>query len=282
MNIQQATKAHIPALAQFLATCNMQPAHHIGFVGNDVAEISNTLQEDFVDGELLTFSIATLQGDIVATIGFDIDDDTAEVWGPFNTTNEHIEQQLFQTLQAAYRNVRTLSFFINQQNKQQAIVEQLGAKNRGTHCILKANNDEVQDGKTVEHYSTQHERAFIALHNMAFPHTYYDAATILARLNDECALLVATNEQKLIGYAYVEVSLQYGEASLEYFAVAPDYQNKGYGTAILKDALSFMFSFEEICDVTLCVEQQNDSANRVYEKSGFHIVHTLTTYKLQC
>jgi len=78
-----------------------------------------------------------------------------------------------------------------------------------------------------------------------------------------------------------EVSPAFGKASLEYVAIHPHYQNRGYGTALQTAVLEQLFEYESINDLTLCVSNTNDQANRVYEKVGFRLKDELISYTLQ-
>jgi ribosomal protein S18 acetylase RimI-like enzyme len=78
-----------------------------------------------------------------------------------------------------------------------------------------------------------------------------------------------------------EVSHAFGEASLEYVAIHPHYQNRGYGTALLTAVLEQLFEYESINDLTLCVSNTNDQASRVYEKVGFRPKDEPISYTLQ-
>lgn len=124
--------------------------------------------------------------------------------------------------------------------------------------------------------------AFEKLHHETFPNTYYDAATIQARLNDENFLRVLKNDaRQLQGYAYFEIDREMEEASLEYIGVSSDFQNQGIGTRLLKEVVSKMFSYPEITEVLLTVDNQNEQANHMYYKAGFRPRNVLILYEVK-
>jgi len=68
---------------------------------------------------------------------------------------------------------------------------------------------------------------------------------------------------QLVGYAFFENSL------LEYFAINPKYQNQGYGTMLLKDAIFRYSNKNNFSRINLYTYLINLKAQRLYEKCGF-------------
>lgn len=275
-------------LVHFLAEMNQQKHTHIGYCGENPPEIEQTLAEDFVDenGHTAFFIVRNEKGEIAAALGLDMDGETAEVWGPFNQSALKEQQaQLWEACVQAYPHIQKFFFFINEENReQQYFVKQLGARKTGEHLTLLMTKERLQPVKerVSKRFVQEDENAFRELHDTEFPHTYYDAAEIMGRLNEERILrVVKTEEDRLIGYAYFEVDQEMKEASLEYIAISPAARNRGLGTILLKEVLEEMFAFPEIERVQLCVDYQNDQANHVYEKAGFERKDILYSYILQ-
>ncbi|MFJ8262584.1 GNAT family N-acetyltransferase [Rummeliibacillus sp. NPDC094406] len=80
------------------------------------------------------------------------------------------------------------------------------------------------------------------------------------------------------GYVYFEVAPEHGEASIEFIAVSPHFQNQGLGTILLKEVLTRIFIYESIDKIQLSVSNTNDSANHVYHKAGFYTKNQLLSY----
>ncbi|PYF08284.1 GNAT family N-acetyltransferase [Ureibacillus chungkukjangi] len=273
-------------LAHFLAELNNQKAFHIGYCGLQADEIYETLQEDFVgdDGKISFLVARNSYGEIEAAIGLDIDEDTAEVWGPFNINAALTAQnQLWERLMQEYPKVRIFYFFLNKENiKQQDFMNMIQATKTGEHLILELERDNfvtLQNRKSTDFIQNDFQ-AFEALQSAAFPNTYYSAQTIASRLNEEHILKILKSEAgEMLGYAYYEVDLDMNEADLHYFAIAPAAQNQGYGTLLLKEVVTEIFNFSEINEMKLCVEAKNDKANHVYFKAGFVERDLLYSYK---
>ncbi|MGM9951659.1 MAG: GNAT family N-acetyltransferase [Lysinibacillus sp.] len=284
--IERATE--FQELAQFLAEMNQHKHSHIGYCGENLLEIEQTLAEDFIDenGNAAFFAVRKETGELTATVGLDIDEESAEVWGPFNQSATTEEQAgLWEACMQAYPALRKFYFFLNEENRQQQhFVQQLGARKTGEHLTLLMSKDQMQpvEGRVSKRFAAEDEKAFRELHDAEFPRTYYDAQTIISRLNDEHILhVMKTEADGLIGYAYFEVDPEMKEASLEYIAISPAARNRGLGTILLKEILAEMFGFPGIENIQLCVDNVNDQANHVYVKAGFKRKDTLYSYVLE-
>ncbi|WP_040979519.1 GNAT family N-acetyltransferase [Oceanobacillus jeddahense] len=288
MEIMIERANNLELLSAFFADMNKQKNHHIGFCGTDKGDILQTLKEDFMDGngEVSFFIAKNGAGEVLAACGLEIENDEAEVWGPFNTTeNMEISVELWERLKAFYPDVQKYSFFINKENtKQQTFMKEIDAAEKGHHLnlIVKRDRFEILDKLKSNLMEENDFSAFQELHDVTFPDTYYDAETIQSRLNDNNILrILKDNHGTFIGYVYFEIDKELSEASLEYFGIANDYQNKGYGSLLLQEALTAMFAYLEIAEIHLTVDAENHRANHVYEKVGFEKGDILINYALQ-
>lgn len=208
-----------------------------------------------------------------------------EVWGPF-TINTTLDAQtlVWESLIKEHPKVETFYFFLNKENrKQQEFMKTLQAVKTGDHLILEVDKQKfkaVQELKSTQYIQSDFLE-FEALHEAAFPNTYYNAKTIVGRLNNECFLKVLKSDSnKMLGYAYYELDLEMEEAALHYFAISPIVQNQGYGTMLLKEVITEMFTFPQINELKLCVDQTNVQDNHVYFKVGFEKIDILYSYRL--
>lgn len=284
--IEMATD--LDELANFLSEANIQKSSHIGYCGVKVEEIHATLKEDFVqeNGRINFFIARNMDGKIDVAIGLDIDEESAEVWGPFNKTLSHgLQQKLWERLLQEYPTIGSFNFFLNSNNHMQLeFMNILQAAKTGEHLILevqKGDFEGVSEFKSTQ-YSDSDYQAFEYLHGTAFPNTYYDAKTIVARLNDECFLKVLKSERgEIFGYAHFEVDSVMEEAALHYIAISPSAKNQGYGTMLLKEVITEIFTYPTIKEIKLCVERKNDQANHIYFKVGFLEKDILFSYRLK-
>lgn len=275
-------------LSRFLSEINKQKKSHIGFCGEKEKEIYNTLKEDFVsnDGGINFFVARSNKGKIIAAIGVDIDGPSAEVWGPFNQTSSvKLQNQLWEQIVIGNPTVQVFHFFINKENlEQQEFMNELKAKKMGEDLVLvikEQNFNSVSEIKSTPFIQSDFQE-FEKLHNETFPNTYYDAKTIIGRLSNENILKVLkTESNELLAYAYFEVDTEMAEASLEYISVSKKAQNQGLGTMLLREILTEMFSYPEINEIKLCVDNTNNQANHVYSKAGFEPKDILISYLLK-
>ncbi|WP_282156038.1 GNAT family N-acetyltransferase [Cytobacillus gottheilii] len=270
-------------LASFLVQLNNMPSHHIGFCGQEKEEIYDTLHELNAES---AFVCAYKEQKLIGAIGLDIYDsnEEAEVWGPFihveeDSSWEHIAEALIAKLTAIHK----LHFFINIKNTR--AIRWLNTKravNKGNYAILKMSRDQARfdDIAIVQPFTPLDEDAFSQLHTFIFPNTYYSAADMIKNINHHRQLLLIKNSSSLIGYVYFEADPKHGEGSIEYIAISPDHQKKGYGTMLIQTALLRLFSFPSITEITLCVNEDNRAAIKLYVAAGFKLEHMLESYQL--
>lgn len=285
MNEKIEKAKDLEELSLFLSEMNKQKRSNIGYCGEKADEIYGKLKEDFVgiDGDIRFFVARSNTGEIMTAIGLDIDESSAEVWGPFNRNSSvELQHQLWEQLVNRNPTVQTFSFFINEKNiEQQAFMNELKAKKTGEHLILEIKKLDFNLASEMENtlFTQSDFIAFEKLHNETFPSTYYDAKTITERLSDKNMLKVLKNESnELQGYAYFEVDIEMAEASLEYIGICENAQNQGLGTMLLKEVLTEMFTFPQISEIKLCVDNANSQANHVYIKTGFKPKDILVSY----
>lgn len=188
MNFEWIKPSQLAEVAAFIAARNCEAVHNIGYCGQNEQELLKTLREDFVSGEQTSIVAAVEHGEIKALIGLDIDEPSAEVWGPFTKGQDKSPQvELFKMLQQSYPNLTSYYFFINEMNREQPdFMEQVHGKKTGEHLLLevvKATFEAKDEFKSSLVEQADFEQ-FKVLHNEAFPKTYYDAETILARVNE--------------------------------------------------------------------------------------------------
>jgi len=273
--------------AAFIAELNNVKTSHIGYCGTSYNDILDTLQEDFVNQSTTSIYAQLINDEIISLIALDIDDDAAEVWGPF--TKQQNESDLFALWQYTKDHHPTIThyhFFINELNTQQIkFMDVLGAQKSGEHCYLKVVK-ETFDPVSIElstPYASNYEQQFIELHDEAFPKTYYNAETILRKIkeNEANCLKLVIRDGEVLGYAYYQLDIKEQTAHIEYIAIKPSEKGKGLGTTLLKEVCTHIFSYPEVQDISLTVDNTNKSAINIYLKAGFTQVNVLWAYNLK-
>lgn len=287
MNIRISPLKAIEKLSLFLEEMNTVPESHIGYCGETKEEIAHTLYHAHI---FQTFVVAYDEEKLIGALGLDIDKESksAEVWGPFikNGRDYQLADRLWGKANALLTSeVNEFSFFVNINNEfvQQFAIHK-NAINKGNHLLLKAFRKDLGgvDLAQIESYDLAYKDSFMSLHEETFQNTYYKAAEILDRLSDHNQLFVVNDKEGSIkGYVYVEADPEYNEGTIEYIAVAADYQKQGIGTILIRAALYYLFSFKKIEEISLSVAKENDKANRLYKAAGFKEVHELIHYQIK-
>ncbi len=288
MAITIASPKDVQALSIYLETMNTNIERHIGFCGEAREEIYDSLVNDFSDLPLAQSFLAAYEGsDIIGAIGMDVDleGSSADVWGPYTKKGqEQLAQQLWeQLLEQLPNKVNKFSFFINQKNESaKAFALQNGAKYAGEDRVLRLTKGDFADKSSAasEPISKAQTESFSRLHDEVFANTYFDAQTILSRLNGDNHLLAVLEADRVAGYVYVEANPEHREGNIEYVAVSPEFTGRGIGTALIRDAAKKLFAYNEIDEITICVGADNAAAVHVYKSAGFSEKYALDSYRL--
>ncbi|MHC0551937.1 GNAT family N-acetyltransferase [Salinicoccus sp. CNSTN-B1] len=289
MNIKITPPKDIKQLSVYLEKMNTQSTSHIGFCGEKNGEIHDSLMNDFSDlGIDDSFLVAYNETEIIGAIGLDLDleDQYADVWGPFATNNDiELAQALWnEVLTKVPEAVKSFSFFINKNN---LFVKEFLKKNNarflGTDFVFSITRETIPDIDVIESkkFEEPYKKSFEELHSTAFPDTYFNASEILNRINEYNTLLLNENSDKEIkGYVYTETKPKYKEANIEYIAVYPNLRGEGVGKKLINDALHQIFSYPTIDEVDICVSSNNEEAIKLYKSAGFRDKYILDSYEI--
>ncbi|WP_422124410.1 GNAT family N-acetyltransferase [Planococcus sp. X10-3] len=289
MDVKFISPKDLKELSIYLEEMNSQNRSHIGFCGEQNEEIYDTLTNDFSDLKIEeSFVVAYDHSKIMGAIGldFDVDNGEADVWGPFVTDeNLHTAQALWnEALLKIPQEIESCSFFINKENAcAKKFVTQINAQYSGADTVLNITKSTFTDEAILAStkIDEKYYGSFAGLHEGAFPKTYFNADTILNRVDEHNNLLViAEDESKIKGYVYIEANPEHSEGNIEYIAVSEDQRGQGLGKMLLKDALKKLFSYSSIEEVTICVSCENAAAINLYKSVGFNEKYVLDSYNL--
>lgn len=279
-NISVMNKEEIDVVAQFISEINKVEDSHIGYCGVDPLEIANSLREDIAYEN--SFLTVYQEGKLIGILGFDADFDNqrAEIWGPFvKEGNWDLVSNLWsRMLELLPEQIISLCMFPNRANhKVLELAESLSFNRHSDQTILNFNRSRILELEKVK--LPELEEDFYSemgqLHDQYFPNTYLSGEQIISRLNEERKVFIVVNEGRLSGYIYAEVVPEFGEGSIEFFAVQESDRGKGIGGQLLTAALKWFFTFDGIKSITLCVSSDNQYAIRLYKKVGFEQIHEL-------
>ncbi|TMW71223.1 GNAT family N-acetyltransferase [Alteribacter natronophilus] len=286
IQIKAVTNEDVREVSGLIAQLNSSEESHIGYCGKDQKEIQKSLLEDLDDVKFPESFVGAYEGDqLVGVLGFDADleDRSAEVWGPFIQADKwDAAIDMWKTMMVRLPDeIDSLEMFPNAKNRRACqMAEELSFKKHSDQTILTFHGDQSREltSTSVEELTPAYESEMIQLHDSAFPGTYYSGQQILERLNENRKVFVITSNGTLYGYIYVEAEPEFGDGNIEFFAVAPSARGKGIGTQLLTGALKWLFTFESIESIRLCVNAANDRAVNLYKKAGFQHQHDLQVF----
>ena len=272
-----AEKEDVNKISSFIAKINSKVENHIGYCGTNKEEIANSLVEDITDIPFNnSFIIGIEDGDIIGVLGFDTDFDSnsVEIWGPFLKEDKWDIATIMwdKMIEILPKKIGLLSMFINKRNKNcLRLAEDLNFIKESEEIILKferSHIDNLNDIPIIE-LSPDYYKDMQLLHDKVFPNTYYSGNQIIERLDDHRKVFVDIKDNKLAGYIYLEVNPAFGEGSIEFFAVDESQRGKGIGSKLLTMALKWLFTFDSVDDIILCVNSTNEKALNLYKMVGF-------------
>ncbi|PYZ96662.1 GNAT family N-acetyltransferase [Alteribacter lacisalsi] len=287
IEIKTIGREAVGEVASLIAELNNSEESHIGYCGKDENEIRKSLLEDLDEVPFSDCFAGVYEGaTLVGVVGFDADleDRSAEVWGPFLQENkwEAAFDLWNKMIELLPEEIDSLQMFSNAKNLRVChLADELSFKKHSDQTILEFHreNRESLNSAQVEEITPEYVSAMTKLHDQAFPDTYYNGRQIIDRLNDHYRkVFVITSKGALTGYIYVEAEPEFGDANIEFFAVDPSARGQGIGTQLLAGALQWLFTFESIESIRLCVNASNGQAIHVYKKAGFQHLHDLRVF----
>lgn len=286
MKVTMAVATDLDALTQFLVKINRSKTANFALIGENEQQLRNWIRQNFLlENEELAFAIMkNSRHEVVAALGLTINGRMAEVWGPFNT-GEGLsnESALWQFIKQQFVQIEQFHFFIHSENKQQQrFLQSIQALKTGEHYKFSLTREAIErlPNTRLRHYESEDFQSFKQLHQESFPSTDANAETIISRLDEEQILFILAEEAHVIGYVYIELNKLAYKANLLYIAMHTQFQNKGAGTKLLRNALAEIFKFEEVNTVFLTVATSNQPAIRIYEKVGFRFENKGISYTI--
>ncbi len=282
MEIKRMDRNEVEDVARFISIMNKNAECHIGYCGTDKEEIQNVLTNELDIPYWESFLTAYKNDELIGVIGLDtdIENHSAEMWGPFITEKNwsistDIWQRMLEHIPAA---IEEIYMFPNKRNLNSihfAEVQGFEMKNQQTILEIKKHKRNFYERETLIELPNEFRSDFIHLHQRAFPRSYYNGQQILDRLNNDRKVFITLEHNVFAGYIYVEANPEFSEASIEFFAVKEEFRRKGIGGRLLNIALQWLFSYENIQEIGLCVNSINEGAILLYQKAGFEHVHDL-------
>ncbi len=270
----------------FITRLNEEPAHRIGYIGetredviHDLGDLSVPLREGF--------RLADEDGRLVGVLGYDADLTLGRVWlmGPFvdHPDWQTIADQLYDEI------CRTLPSELTQHELFGHTDNQLLAEFALAHCfdalpethLLEIGRPLIPSGipDGIVTYDATFGDQFAALHAATFPSTYYSAEQLVDLQDERRHLLLATDQNRLLGYAFVQTMPDIQQAYLDFIGVAEGQRRTGIGRRLLQAVMAVAFRDPAIDRLHLTVNSDNSAAYQLYQSFGFETVQSLRGYR---
>ncbi|WP_223702344.1 GNAT family N-acetyltransferase [Sutcliffiella deserti] len=287
MQIRKMNENDLELAANFISQLNQAAESHIGYCGMEGKEIASSLKDDVTDVPYWeSFILAYAEDELIGVLGFDgdLENKSGEVWGPFLKLEKWgFAPEMWEAMKGLLpEKIDELYMFPNKKNHACIdLARNMGFNHHSDQTILKVKkeNFSLVQSTVFQEISASYYAEFELLHDTTFPSTYYSGKQIIERLNNHHKLFITEEQNELSGYIYVEVEPEFGEASIEFFAVNELHRGNGIGAQLLTIALQWIFTFNKIYSVTLCVNSTNQKAINLYRKMGFDQVHDLCFFR---
>lgn len=289
MNIVKIKDDQIDQITEFIYELNNSSRHHIGYCSKVKSEIKAEIIELIEDGS--NFFAVYSECKLVAVIGYEKYDETVEVWGPFvlekDSDNmdavEEVSHMLWNEM-LNFINDNSLKYYLHC-NSENTFVKNFASEKgfkvitEGQTMSLNLEKLDIPIFENISIASEKHFTDFETLHDTIFPGTYYSGKEIIELLDQENILLIAEEDNKVIGYIYAKINSEIDDVYIDFIGVDSNYREKGYGKKLLYSALK-IFKENGVKTLLLWVDKKNEAAIKLYKSIGFATVDNLIAYKL--
>lgn len=286
LEIRVIDKEDIGNVSSFISRFNNSEESHIGYCGKDKDEITKYMINEISDVKYIDSFVVAYEGNhLLGVLGFDADleDNSAEIWGPFIVADKWdiVFDMWNKMTDLLPSEIDSLQMFPNANNiRVRQLANDLSFKKHSDETILifELNNSHNLNSISIEDFTPAYHEDMKQLHDKVFPGTYYSGQQIIERLDEHRKVFIITKKGNFCGYIYVEAEPEFGEANIEFFSVEESERSNGIGGQLLKGALKWLYTFENIQSTRLCVNATNDRAINLYKKVGFDHLHDLCAF----
>jgi ribosomal protein S18 acetylase RimI-like enzyme len=277
------TDALYGELARFVAAHNGDPAHHIGFLGDEASDVTAELTD--LDEDTVFGLARDADGRLGGLLGLEWDTEIGRAWllGPWTATaDESADADLMDRLYAAVERaipdgLAEREIFCASANAAViAFAGRHGFGPPGEQAILTFPRARLADlaPVTLPTLTARHVDQFMALHDSAFPGTHTPAAALLDK---DQPIWAAVDGDTLLGYVTLKLRPEFDDAQIDYLAVAEPARGRGIGASLVAAALHLAFADERITSMELVTG--DPIARRLYERVGFTLSSDMRSFR---
>jgi ribosomal protein S18 acetylase RimI-like enzyme len=277
-------------LVQFAARLNREGIHHIGFFGEDEADVRASLAECLIlpaEGFMMAYD----QDQLVGIFGVDADPEINRAW-LFGPLVEHadwhtIADQLYgSVLPLIPANIHDRDLFCDVQNVH---MEEFAARHgfplHSENAVMTlARGNYIPSAKRVSRVILYEEGffdQFEKLHDKLFPKAYFTARQIVEKRNRNHHLILAVDDDRLLGYHFCKIEPESESGYIDFIGTHSSVRGRGIGADLLASGVEWMLSTPTTKRISLTVNADNIPARNLYEKIGFVTKRVMRGYRKQ-
>ncbi|MGD8190758.1 GNAT family N-acetyltransferase [Brevibacillus ginsengisoli] len=280
---QLATIQQLPEVSQFIAFMNQHREHNNPWLPSDMESIKKVLAGlPFEEVFVLALSAETSAEDqLIGALGYYPfpEQGLIRILGPYVRASDwqrvvsELWDQLLLLIPHSYEKIRIsldeknqngLAFFgglgFVVYNAEASLSLEL---NSGTPLPSVPSNPSV----TIRPYTTGDLESFNSLHPLD---AYFSASDIVNRISDTHLLFLIYEQNRMVGYTYVEIMEALSAAEICFIRVLEAERNKRYGSQLLAHVITWLRDKRNVSHIELSVRVENTAARRLYERFGFH------------
>jgi ribosomal protein S18 acetylase RimI-like enzyme len=284
--IRAATKDELPAIASFVAALQARPEDRIGYFGDTPEEIA-ALLASWGSPWFASARLVERRGAIVGFAAAELDESLGRAWvhGPLvgDSAWDELADELFRELLAiappAIEDFELLGDVANVRLAR--LAERHGFTAGAVNHVLGLDATGIQrlPNLSAPGLSSEHERAFVELHDTLFPATYYPGPTLLERsARGESVIVAIADSVSLIAYAAGQID-EVGAGYIDFVGVAPEKRREGRGRTVVVALTRALDDRQRIPSVRLVVSSTNEPALALYDSLGFERVSSMVGYR---
>lgn len=283
-------KDRFDKLVQFAARLNSEGIHHIGFFGEDEADVRASLAECLIP-PAEGFRMAYDQDQLVGIFGVDADPEISRAW-LFGPLVEHADwhtladQLYISVLPLIPANIRDRDMFCDVQNVH---IEEFAARhgfplNSENAVLTLIPGKYTPSAKRMSRIIFYEERffdQFEKLHGELFPKAYFTSRQMAEKIDENHQLFLAVEGNQLLGYHFCKIEPESESGYIDFIGTDSSVRGRGIGADLLASGVEWMLSAPTTKKISLTVNADNIPARNLYEKIGFVTKRVMRGYRKQ-
>lgn len=278
MELQLVESGEFETIAQFIAAINQFSESQSLHCGTQSVDIFKEMRDYHSRNEFRMVK-AVKKGKLIGVLGCDCDDLLQRIWfwGPFVTTGENWSQTALllydHFLEITPQAEKLYAYYNEKAESLRAFYKGKGFEEGKSRILQYAAikpsiKEQLNQPVKCLLYNPGYYAELDALHNAAFPDTYYTTTEMVNLDADKNRIWLAiATENKAVGYIMASENAT-GEGYIHFLAVNEKHRKKGIGSALLKEAMDWLFWDKKVPIIRLTVTIVN-KAQSIYQRVGF-------------